>query len=176
MRALAPEREERHADANVFLKEFNRTSTVKTVGQVSFAATAAFALGAFLVSRIVEPEPSVAFADLPANVQQAIDDALREGDTALGFGDVGFHDALSFYSQAYDLHPGNQRAILGLEAVADRVLAATRDTDPDAHRENFGALYCQDYLQTYAAVTSACESALGAAECRTLARNCGGGR
>ena len=82
--------------------------------------------------------PDVAFEDLAPEVQAEFERAVSEGQTALTFGDAAINDALEYFSRAYELHPNNERAVLGLEAVADRFLASVRGADSDTQFGVFG--------------------------------------
>ena len=74
---------------------------------------------------------------------------------------AGINDALQLFSRAYELHPNNERAVRGLETVAERFLASIRGADTDTQLSVFRALSCNDYLSGYAPVASACSEMLG---------------
>jgi serine/threonine protein kinase len=170
-RAFSPERENRHENAGEFLKEFAGPSKTRTIAQAGVAASAALALFAVLYLPTVEPVPSVEFDELPAEVQQEFNTAVREGQRALSFGDAGINEAFFYYSLAYELHPNNQVAVIGLETVADRFLSSIRAADADTQRDVLDLLYCQDYLRSYAPVASACDDLFGP-QCEAIARGC----
>jgi maltooligosyltrehalose synthase len=105
-------------------------------------------------------------------VQAEFERAVNEGQTALTFGDAAINDALQYFSRAYDLHPKNERAVRGLETVADRFLASIRGADTDTQLSVFGALSCNDYLSGYAPVASACSEMLGPDRCASITARC----
>ena len=119
--------------------------------------------------------PSVAFEDLAPNVREQFNHDVTEGQTALSFGTAGLNDALTYFSNAYDLHPRNPRAIRGLEDVADRFLASLPIADDAAREEVLGLLYCNTYLNSYAPVATACERTLGESRCAAAAARCKAG-
>src|SRR5690606_15209312 len=109
--------------------------------------------------------PDVAFADLPPAVQQQLQETVAEGRRALEFGAIGLNDAFDYFARAYALHRNNPDAIAGLESVARGFLGSLGASDAGTQRNVLKKLYCQDYLSTYAPVSAACTSALGAAHC-----------
>ena len=172
-RALADDRDVRHEDAGEFLADFEGPSRLKSVAYGS--ATAALLLPVstfFLLTQGVPPVVDVAFEDLPPEVQGQFNDAVSEGETALGFGTAGVNDALQYFSRAYDLHPGNERAVRGLETVADRLIAFIPATDAANQRRALTALYCHDYLGRYPPVAATCNQVLGAEQCAAIASTC----
>ena len=124
----------------------------------------AFSIVAFLMSR-PDGEPAVAFEDLAPEVRAQFERALTEGQTALSFGAAGINDALLYFSNAYELHRNNPRAVRGLETVGDRFLAMLPGADAATRTEVFGLLYCSDYLSRYPPVAATCTSLLGQAQC-----------
>lgn len=172
-RAFSARRESRHANAGEFLKEFDGSGFVKPVAQ---AGTATGIVSLIAVAFVWGPgagvQPEVAFEDLPPQVQQRFEDAVREGETALGFGNAALNDAFHYFSQAHALHPGNPRAVAGLEAVADGFLASLPDADAAIRDAAFELLYCQDHLRRYAPIGAACRDLLGAERCATIAASC----
>lgn len=171
-RALAPDRESRHADAGEFLGEFERAVLWKRAG-VGVAAAAALPAAALIVTmQNAEPPTDVAFEELPAEVQQRFNGAIAEGETALSFGAAGLNDALVYFSEAYDIHPNNARAVAGLEQAADRFLRSIAGADAATQRDVFEVLYCQSHLDRYAPMTAACNDSLGAAECTAISSRC----
>jgi maltooligosyltrehalose synthase len=118
-------------------------------------------------------QPAVPFEALAPAVREQFNRAVDEGTTALTFGAAGINDALLYFSRAYDLHPNNERAVGGLETVADRLLVSIRDADVDAQREAFEVLYCHAYLRSYSPVASACADSPVALECPSIAARCG---
>lgn len=173
LRAFAPERESRHADAGAFLEDFEGASTTKLVAQAGVAAAVLFALAAAVVwMRGGELQPEIAFEDLPPEAQQRFETAVREGETALGFGDAAINEAFTYFSRAHDIHPYNARAVAGLEAVADRFLASLPGADAATQRDVLDLLYCHDYLGSYRPVARTCRDRLGAEQCAAIAATC----
>lgn len=170
-RALSPDRDARHRNAGEFLREFGHSRTVRTLAQSGVVAAAALGVLAVAAIRNGEPRPDVPFESLSPDTRARFEDAIADGQQALSFGDAGVNDALSLFSDAWDLHPYNPRAVRGLETVADRFLASVRTMDLGTQRDVFDALYCQDYLATYEPVVSACSDLLGG-ECAEIARRC----
>jgi serine/threonine protein kinase len=170
-RALAGVRELRHPDASAFLKHFLGSNALRMRILVGTLVASLLALIVFTALRDDALGPAVAFGDLPAATQEEFNTAIREGETALRFGDAGVNDAFAYFSAAYALHPNNPRAIEGLESVADRFLSSVQTADAATQRKVFELLYCQDYLPRYAPVATTCESLLGS-ECAVIAGSC----
>jgi hypothetical protein len=173
LRALAPDRESRYGTAEEFLKDFEtprggKTGTFVGVG----AATAVPVLAFFLYDPNAGLKPAVPFEALAPEAQQEFNRAVDEGTTALTFGAAGINDALLYFSQAYDLHPNNPRAVTGLESVADRLLVSIPGADSAAQREVFDVLLCNAYLKNYGPAAAACDDALGTAECASIVASC----
>ena len=77
----------------------------------------------------MQPEgPDVPFAELPAATQESFRDAMARGDLHAEIAD--WDGALTYYSQAWDLHPRNPDANAALDRVADRLLAIETDVGP----------------------------------------------
>jgi hypothetical protein len=114
----------------------------------------------------------VAFEDLAPEVRAEFDRAVGEGQTALSFGAAGINDALLYFSNAYELHPNNPRAVRGLETVAERFLASLSSADERTRSEVYGALYCNAYLRGYPPVAASCATLHGAAKCAAIAASC----
>ena len=172
-RALEKEREARHQHAGEFLEDFDGPSQLKRVAYGSAAAAFVLPIATFLlISQNVEPRVDVAFEDLPQDVQTRFVDAVAEGETALGFGDAGINEAFQYFSQAYELHPNNPRAVLGLETVADRLLALIPSAGSTTQRDALTLLYCQDYLSRYAPVAATCSEIFTAEQCTAIAASC----
>lgn len=172
-RAFGARRGSRHADAGEFLEDFDGASTAKIVAQAGVAAAATFALAAAVVwIRGGEVQPEIAFEDLPLEAQQRFEGAVREGETALGFGDAAINEAFAYFSRAHDIHPYNARAVAGLETVADRFLASLPGADAATQRDVLDLLYCHDYLESYPPVARACRDRLGAEQCAAIAAAC----
>ncbi len=129
-------------------------------------------IAAFLVSGQNEG-PTVPFEDLTPEVRAGFERAVTEGQTALSFGAEGINEALLYFSSAYELHPGNPRAVSGLETVADRFIASLPDADARTRAEVFGVLECNAYLRRYEPVKAACRDTLGASQCESIAASCG---
>jgi Protein kinase domain len=173
MRALASDRNERHPDAGEFLDDFEGPSRLKRIAYGSAAAALLLPVSTFLLlSQGPAPQVGVAFEDLPQSVQTEFNAAITEGQTALGFGAAGLNDAFQYFSRAYNLHPNNQRAVKGLETVADRLLIYIPGADAAAQRDAFRLLYCQDHLARYAPVAAACNRLLSAEQCAAIPASC----
>jgi serine/threonine protein kinase len=172
LRALALERASRHGNASAFLREFDGSSRAKRFTQLGSAAAIAMPIAAFLVSGQNEG-PTVPFEDLTPEVRAGFERAITEGQTALSFGAAGINEALLYFSSAYELHPGNPRAVSGLETVADRFIASLPDADARTRAEVFGVLECNPYLRRYEPVKTACRDTLGASQCESIAASCG---
>jgi len=170
-RALAGARELRHPNAGAFLKHFIGSNTLRLRILVGTLVASLLALIVFTALRDDAVGPAIAFENLPAATQEEFNTAIREGETALRFGDAGVNDAFAYFSAAYALHPDNPRAIEGLESVADRFLSSAQTADAATQRKVFELLYCQDYLPRYAPVATTCERLLGP-ECAVIARSC----
>lgn len=173
MRALAGGRAERHPDASDFLEDFEGPSRLKRVAYGSVGAALLLPVSTFLLlSGGIGPQVDVAFEDLPQDVQTRFNQAVDEGRTALGFGNAGINDAFVYFSQAYELHPNNERAINGLETVADRLLASLPGADTPAQHDAFRLLYCHEYLGRYPPVASACSRILSPGQCAAISAGC----
>lgn len=171
-RALAREREARHQHAGEFLKDFEGPSSVRRVAYGSATAALVLPVSTFLMLSSPETGPDIAFEALPPQAQVQFNDAIAEGEMALGFGNAGVNDAFQFFSRAYELHPNNDRAVRGLEAVADRYLAFLPSADPATRHEALTLLQCHGYLGRYPPVAAACSALLGPEECRAIAASC----
>ena len=171
MRAFSAEPSARQRNAGEFLLEFDGPSKLKRAAQVAATAAIAVAIVAFVLWR-QDSEPAVAFEDLPPEVRTQFDRAVAEGETALSFGAAGINDALLYFSNAYELHRNNPRAVRGLEAVGDRFLAMLPNADAATRSEVFGLLYCSEYLASYAPVAATCTRLLGQAQCAAIAARC----
>ena len=171
MRAFSAEPSARQKNAGEFLLEFDGPSKFKRATQVTAAAVIALAIVAFVLTRPVG-EPTVAFADLAPDVRAQFDRAVAEGEKALSFGAAGINDALLYFSNAYELHRNNPRAVRGLETVGDRFLAMLPAADQATRTEVFGLLYCSNYLAGYPPVAATCTRLLGEAQCASIAARC----
>lgn len=169
--AFSPDRESRQQNAGEFLRQFDGSAVLRAAVRTGIAAAAVVAVIAFAATRGADPRPAVPFDELPPETQSQFEAVLAEGETALRFGDSGINDAYFYFAEAYDLHPGNPRAIVGLETVAGRFLSSIRTADIQTQRDVFGLLYCQNYLRGYAPVTRSCKDLLGA-ECEAIASGC----
>jgi serine/threonine protein kinase len=172
IRAFSEDEDSRHENAGAFLKEFEGSGNTRVLfgGAVAAAPVFAFVVAVSMGDR--DLAPTVAFEDLTPEVQAEFDRAVDEGQTALTFGDAGINDALQYFSRAFELHPYNERAVHGLETVADRFLASIRGADTETQLEVFGALSCNDYLSGYSPVASACSEMLGAERCASITARC----
>jgi serine/threonine protein kinase len=160
-RALSFERARRPRDAGEFIRQFFGATRVRNalIGAVVLLACAA----ALLVYRNYrQAGPAVAFEDLPADVQQKIRSDFAEGDEgwALYTQDTernadGLASSLSFYAEAYKLHPRDRDAARRLERSADEILKRAR-ADPARLRETAqGMAALSDFLKTYPPVVEA---------------------
>jgi serine/threonine protein kinase len=170
-RALRADAASRHGNAGEFLREFEGPSKIQRTAQASAAAVVALPVAAFLFSG-QSGGPAVPFESLAPEVRAQFERAVAEGETALSFGTAGINEALSFFSNAYELHPNNPRAVRGLETVADRFLASLPSADVSTRGEVFGLLYCNDYLSGYRPVSSSCGDLLGTTQCAAIAARC----
>lgn len=171
MRAFEIEQGRRQKNAGEFLREFD--VSVKTKRALQGVAALAVLLPVavfFLTDR--SGEPAIPFESLPPEVRANFDRAVQEGEKALSFGAVGMNDALLYFSNAYQLHPNNPRAVRGLETVADRFLASLPGADAATRTQVFGALYCNAYLGRYRPVATSCDSLLGEAQCEAIVSRC----
>ena len=171
MRAFSAESSARQKNAGEFLLEFDGPSKVKRAALMGTAAVFAVSIVALWLST-PDGEPTVAFEDLAPEVRAQFDREVAEGETALSFGAAGINDALHYFSNAYELHRNNPRAVRGLETVGDRFLAMLPDADAATRTEVFGLLYCSDYLASYAPVAATCTRLLGQAQCASVAARC----
>jgi len=172
-RALAVQRDVRPQSAKEFAEEFESQTGLSTIAIAGFASAMVFA-GIALWTSMQDPgqQPGIPFEDLPAGVQAEFETQITEGNTALGFGSAALSDALHYFSAAWDLHPGNARAIVGLERVADSFVASMDGAGADTRTRVYSTLYCQPYLRTYAPVAATCTQTLGASQCEVIAARC----
>jgi serine/threonine protein kinase len=171
LRAFGAGKAPRHKNAGEFLRDFDGPSKAKRTVQATAAAVVAIPIAAWFLSG-PDGGPAVPFEALAPEVRAQFDRAVTEGETALSFGATGINDALVYFSNAYELHPNNSRAVDGLETVADRFLAALPDADSVVRKEVFGVLYCNDYLSRYPPVATTCERLLGPADCAAIVGGC----
>jgi serine/threonine protein kinase len=172
-RALAHDREARQQDASEFLKEFEGTSPLRVVAWSSLAAAVLLSVTTLYMStREVDVQPAIPFAELPAAVQAQVNSAIREGDMALTFGNAAINEAFQYFSDAYSLHPNNERANAGLETVADRFLDSLEGADAATQRNVFSLLLCQEHLARYAPVMRACDTFFDGARCADIVSSC----
>lgn len=134
---LSFERKYRPQNAGEFLKAFRGVTRLQ---KITLAASAVLALtaGYLWYQNYLETSPAIAFAELPAQVQQDFRAAMQEGDEAWRFYQRdGFADAidaaLSSYSKAYELHPRNREAVAALNRAADEALRAAGDDSAQRH-------------------------------------------
>ena len=169
LRAFGVAKVARHKNAGEFLREFDRASRIKRTALATAAAAIAIAALLFWGP---DGGPAIPFEALAPEVRAQFERAVTEGQTALSFGTAGINEALVYFSNAYDLHPNNPRAVQGLETVADRFLASLQDADAVGRTQVFGLLYCNDYLSRYPAVATTCERLLGQTECGAIVAGC----
>jgi len=170
-KALSFEREKRHVDAAAFLRDLDGPSPLR---KAAYAATlvAMASVAGYAVYYGNQLRPEIPFAELPPEVRAQFEEAVSEGERALGFGAIGLNDALEYFSRAYALHRNNPLAIAGLEDVADGFLRSMQEADASTKRNVIKKLYCQEYLATYSPVVDACRSTLGTASCSVTALGC----
>lgn len=170
-KALSFDRQMRHADAAAFLRDLDGPSPLRKAayGSALVAMATVAAYGLYYGNQL---RPDVPFAELPLEVRMQFENAVAEGERALGFGPVGLNDAFDYFSRAYALHRNNPLAIAGLEDVADGFLRSMSAADAGMQRNVFKKLYCQEYLASYPPVVDACRTTLGAAQCSAAALGC----
>ncbi len=159
-RSLSFVRRERPRDAAEFLRQLNGITRLQ---QALIAATVILALAAgyFGYDSYRETGPSVAFAQLPAQVQQEWRTYMHDGDQLLHFyaqdnsNVVALQDAVSEYAKAYQLHPRNRDAVRALKKSADTALDAMQN-NPEQQRAFAKALAERsDFLAKYPPVRDA---------------------
>ena len=174
-KALSFERDARHADAAAFLKDFEGPSPLK---RAAYAATVVALAGvaAYAWYSGSQLKPDVPWESLAPSEQAAFTAAVTEGRTALAqaerIGPFVLNDAFDYFDRAFSIHRNNADAVAGLEAVADRFLAAMSGAAPRDREAVLKKLYCQAYLATYRPVVSACVDALGADRCTFSGMRC----
>jgi serine/threonine protein kinase len=171
LRAFEVEHGRRQKNAGEFLREFDGPTKTMRALQAAVAVAVLLPIGVFSLSE-QGGEPTVAFQDLAPEVRTEFERAVTEGQTALSFGAAGINDALLYFSNAYQLHPNNPRAVRGLETVADRFLGSLPTADAGTRSEVYKALYCNAYLRGYPPVAASCEGLEGAAQCAAVAASC----
>jgi serine/threonine protein kinase len=125
-RSLSFQRDVRPVDAGAFVRGLTGiTRTQKAL--IAATAVLALAAGYFGYSRYEATGPAVPFSQLSAAVQGDFTAKMREGNAAWRFyteqdNDFAWHDALAYYSQAWDLHPRNREAAAALRELARTVL------------------------------------------------------
>lgn len=158
-RCLSFDRTQRPQDAAEFLKAFRGVTALQ---RASLAATLVLALGVGYLSyeNYRAASPAIAFEDLPVASQSAFREKMAQGDAAWAFYERdgiadALNSALSFYVEAYDIHPRNRQAVAALNRVADALLAAAH-SDPVRRREFARNLQQQsDHFHKYAPVVEA---------------------
>lgn len=139
-RCLSFDRKQRPQDAAEFLKLFRGvTGLQKTL----IAATAVLAVAAGYASYEYyrEAGPTIPFSQLSAQQQQDFRSAMTEGDKVWALYETDHnamqvHDALAFYSDAYEIHPRNRDASRALAKAGDEYL---RQAEDDAQRRQRAA-------------------------------------
>jgi serine/threonine protein kinase len=122
LESIALRREDRIADAHVFLAKFDKTSiTKKSIAAVAVVAIAVVVLGywAGLIQNEIVLEPTTV---LESPLREEVLRLLAEGDEALSLGPELWNVALSTYDKAWALHPRNIDARAGLDAVVENIL------------------------------------------------------
>ncbi len=163
-RALAFTRDQRHEDAGEFLKAFRGPRPLQRRVAVALVALAALSL-ALGVRWIMDDGATVAFADLPSDVQERIVALEGPADEAFQLADgmqVYRNEAVDYYLRILALHPDNETAnervdTLARQWAADARRLADDGDDPAARRllENlfsaYPALASRDALAAIAA-------------------------
>jgi hypothetical protein len=127
-RCLSFDRAARPQNAAEFLKAFRGVSTLQKASIAAVFVLAAAALG-FWRQSYIESGPSMPFAQLSPTLQQEFRAHMGEGEEAWkfyerdGIGDA-LEVALSFYAQAWDVHPRNREAAAALDRAAAALLDA----------------------------------------------------
>ena len=130
--AVALKRGERIADAIVFTKQFEASSSFKLIAASLLVVV--IALGVVVVFQSTEENgPAVPFAELNAKTQDSINESISLAEEAQKFGDI--NGAIYHYNAVYQLHPRNIRAMKGLEAVVDKVLGIARKASLSSKEE-----------------------------------------
>lgn len=146
LKAIALDRSKRQQDAGEFLRDF---SGVRERNRL----LAGLALAVVLVSggwgyTAMQPEgPDMPFAQLPAAEQEAFREAMARGDLHAEITD--WDGALTYYSEAWQLHPRNPDANAALDRVADRLLAIEAEVgavDRGSYAAVIARLLENDYL------------------------------
>jgi hypothetical protein len=121
-KALAFDRSQRWVDATAFRRAFQGRSLVPRVLAAAVVALLAVAgvLG-FISWRAAQPD--VPFEQLPRAAQQSFLQEIQEGNRAWELVSTGqtflINDALAHYGAAFDIHPKDHRAVVGLSRAAD---------------------------------------------------------
>jgi len=158
-RCLSFERKDRPQNAGEFLKLFRGVTRLQ---KMTLAASAVLALtaGYFWYQNVLETSPAIAFAELPASIQQDFRVAMKEGNEAWAFyQNEGFADAiesaLASYAKAYDLHPRNREAVAALNRAADEALRVTKNDPARRHEIAESLQMLSAHFRKYAPVVDA---------------------
>jgi hypothetical protein len=158
-RSVSFDRRQRPVDASAFLKSlFGITPLQKAL--IAVAIVLAGVAAYFGYARYQAAGPDIAFEQLEPKVQQEFREFMSKGNEAwgkyTGDNDVYWTDALSYYSEAWNLHPRNRDVAGALRTLAKRVM--------ETHPANVAevAQYLGEnssYLKDYAPVRKAAPAA-----------------
>jgi serine/threonine protein kinase len=134
---LSFDRKQRPQNAGEFLKAF-RGVTALQKATLAIAAVLAITAGYLWYQNYLETSPSRPFSELTLQQQRDFKELMEQGDQGWTFFERdhiadGLFSAISFYAQAYDIHPRNRQAVAALNRAADALLAAAKD-DPERRR------------------------------------------
>jgi serine/threonine protein kinase len=135
---LSFDRKHRPQDAAEFLKAFRGVTMLQKV-TLAAAAVLALTAGYLWYQNYLETSPAIPFSELPAATQQEFREQMAQGNEAWTFyerdhiGDA-LPSAISFYAEAYNLHPRNREAVAALNRSADALLQSAGD-DIEKRRE-----------------------------------------
>lgn len=126
-RCLSFDRKRRPQNAGDFLKLFRGVTRLQKA-TIAVAAVLALVAGYQYYQYYVETSPAIPFSALSSQKQTEFRAAMKEGDEFWTFferdhiSDAAFQ-AISRYSDAYNVHPRNHEAVAALKKAADAVLA-----------------------------------------------------
>ncbi|MBE9537705.1 MAG: serine/threonine protein kinase [Proteobacteria bacterium] len=140
--ALQLKREDRTASADLFLRQFSGTKNRNRLFLVAIVMLVA--ISGFLAYRVSIPDgPIIPFEELPVAVQQEFQKNLDMGSKSAEIQD--WDGASRYYIAAYDLHPRNADAELGLEALAQQLISMEKDLESTRQRK-----YLLQMIEAYA--------------------------
>jgi serine/threonine protein kinase len=130
--ALELQREDRTPSAELFLREFSGTNRRNRNFLFAFAMLAI--ISTILAYQLSTPDgPSIAFDQLPAEVQQQFQRNLDLGKQSAEIQD--WDGASRYYITAYDLHPRNSEAEEGLETLAIQLIEVSKGLESHRQKE-----------------------------------------